>query len=281
MTLTGRLDGLPPAIGRPTDLRASQAQRAGITIVLAAVGGASWLALSDRGMASDAMGLDPAGFFVTWSLMVGGMMLPTILPMVVAFVALTSALPRPARAVRIAAFVAPYLGIWLAAGGAALGLRLASAGQPLVTAALIAGAGLYQLSALKEACLRACRSPFGFFLQYGGELGSLGGAVRLGVRHAALCFGCCAGLMVALTGAAAMELSWMAALGLVMLLEKSHPFGRRLARVSGVMLLGAGPLSLLVPVMGPSAFASGVAMLGVLVVLAISRPRDRSAALAT
>jgi len=270
------------------DVRATRAQRVGVAIVVAAAAGASWVALSQLAMGSAMMGsggmsLDAVAFLVTWSLMVGGMMLPTIAPMVVAFLTLGRALPRRARAGQVTAFVVPYLAVWLVAGGAALALRLASTGQPLLTAACIAAAGLYQLGALKQEYLRACRNPVGFFLQYGDDLGSLRGSVRLGLRHAALCFGCCVGLMVALMGAASIELTWMAALGLLMMLEKTHPFGPRLAWISGWVLLVLAPLSLVIPTMGSLAIASGattfVALLALLV-LSIARPRNASPALA-
>lgn len=229
---------------------------------------ASWIELI-RGAGMDP-GVDAGLFVGMWLAMVGAMMLPTIEPMVVAHFALTRPLPGAVRAARTAAFVVPYLLLWSSAGVLALALRTVALDRPVVGAALIAAAGLYQLGALKEACLRSCRSPLSFFLRYGESAGSWAGTLRLGLRHAALCFGCCVGLMVALVGAGAIELTWMAALGLLMLLEKVHPYGQQLSRAAGVALLALAPATLVVPMTGSGAQLSGLVALGVLALVALA-----------
>ena len=256
-------------------IRATRSQHVLVGGVLLLAAGVSWLQLV-RGAETDP-GVDAELFTGMWLGMVGAMMLPTIEPMVAAYVALTRPLPVATRLARIATFVAPYLVIWAAAGVLALALRAIALDRPIVAAALIAAAGLYQLGALKQACLRSCRNPLSFFLRYGSVVGSAAGTLRLGVRHAALCFGCCVGLMVALAGAGATELTWMAALGLLMLLEKVHRYGRELSRAAGIVLLALAPITLVVPLMGDAARIGGLGALGTLAAFTLALSFRRSA----
>lgn len=98
-------------------------------------------------------------------------------------------------------------------------------------------AGAYQLTPLKTACLRHCRSPLHFLLR--GGHGPLG-AVRSGASHGAYCIGCCAGLMLALFALGAMSLFWMAVLAAAVLLEKALSGGETAARVLAVVLVATG-----------------------------------------
>ena len=249
-------------------VRATWSQHVLIGGVLATAAVVSWSALI--GGADMDPGVDAQLFVGMWLAMVGAMMLPTIEPMVAAHFALTRPLPGVVRAERATAFVVPYLLLWSSAGVLALAVRTVALDRPVVGAVLIAAAGLYQLGALKEACLRSCRSPLSFFLRYGAGAGSWAGTLRLGLRHAVLCFGCCVGLMVALVGAGAIELTWMAALGLLMLLEKIHPHGRQLSRAAGIVLLAIAPATLVVPMSGPAAQLGGLVTLGVLALVALA-----------
>ena len=98
-------------------------------------------------------------------------------------------------------------------------------------------AGVYQLTPLKNACLRHCRAPIGFLLR--GGLGRTG-AVRTGLGHGAYCIGCCAGLMLALFALGVMSLVWMAAVAALILVEKVLPRGEAFARAAAVGLVAAG-----------------------------------------
>ena len=81
-----------------------------------------------------------------------------------------------------------------------------STGRWVAGGALVA-AGVYQLTPLKTACLRHCRSPLHFLLR--GRPG-VGGALWMGIEHGAVCVGCCLGLMLALFALGVMSLFWMA-----------------------------------------------------------------------
>jgi predicted metal-binding membrane protein len=146
-------------------------------------------------------------------------------------------------------FVAGYLAAWTAYGLAAYGIYRAvvSAGTdwlawdragPYVAGAALGLAGLYQLTPLKDVCLRHCRSPLHFLLHDWRE-GRLGAFV-MGAEHGAFCVGCCWGLMLALFALGVMSLFWMAVVAGVILAEKVAPRGDRLARVFAVALLGLG-----------------------------------------
>jgi predicted metal-binding membrane protein len=166
--------------------------------------------------------------------------------------------------------LAPYGVLWAIAGGVALGLWNVGRDHPVAAGSMIAFAGLYQLGTMKGRCLRWCRSPFGFLVHFGGDARSPSGAVVLGARHGALCFGCCAGLMVGFMGAGVISISWLVALGLLMLLEKTHRAGVALARGSGVALLVLGALTALVPLGRLTSEATGLAAMAAVGIAALA-----------
>ena len=118
--------------------------------------------------------------------------------------------------------LAGYLGVWLAFSVAAAALQkaLQPAGllsammlwskSAALSAAVLAAAGLYQLSDLKHACLAQCRSPVRYLTEHWrpGHFGSF----VLGVRHGGYCVGCCWMLMVLLFVRGGMNLIWIALL---------------------------------------------------------------------
>jgi predicted metal-binding membrane protein len=99
-------------------------------------------------------------------------------------------------------------------------------------------AGLYQATPLKDVCLAHCRSPFGFLMTAWRE--GPAGAFQMGLRHGAYCLGCCWALMGLLFVAGIMNLVWVAAITVLVLLEKLAPGGRRIGRAAGLVLVLAG-----------------------------------------
>jgi predicted metal-binding membrane protein len=175
------------------------------------------------------------------------MMLPTVVPMVRLFDAVTARAPDPTVA-RLA-FLAGYLAVWT--GFAVLALIGDAAVQALVAGwawlaarpGLVLGgtlvlAGAFQFSPLKNACLRACRSPVGFLWQH-YRRGAAGGW-QLGLRHGMSCLGCCWALMLVMFGTGVGSLVWMVGLTAVMVIEKTARRGARLVAPVGVVLLVAG-----------------------------------------
>ena len=66
------------------------------------------------------------------------------------------------------------------------------------------------------------------------------GAFAMGLEHGAFCTGCCWMLMALLFVAGVMNLAWVAAISVLVLLEKAAPFGRAIALASGVAMIAAG-----------------------------------------
>jgi predicted metal-binding membrane protein len=193
----------------------------------------------DAGPGTDLGGFLP--FLGIWVTMTAAMMLPSEVPTVLVF-------GRTRGGGQMGEFVTGYLIAWTAYGLAAYaiyrGVRAADPaflawheGGPWTAGGALAAAGIYQLTPLKTACLRHCRSPLQFLLR--GRPGRLG-AVHMGVEHGAVCVGCCFGLMLALFALGVMSLVWMGIVALAVLMEKTLPGGRAFARALAGTLAGLG-----------------------------------------
>lgn len=222
-----------------------------VALALAALAAVSWAltALMSADMAAGSgmapMALGP--FLVAWTAMMAAMMLPAATPVVRLY-------QRAAAAGRVAPtgwFVAAYLAAWASSGLPAYLLWRALA-MPLMDgerwALRLAGAtlllaGAYQLSPLKRACLRHCRSPMSYFMRLRGSLDRPGGAFRAGLLHAAYCSGCCAGLMAVLVAAAAMNLWWAALLAAGVFVERNVRWGTGFSAGLGAVLVALGTVA--------------------------------------
>lgn len=184
-----------------------------------------------------------------WTLMIVAMMLPTTLPLVNTFRAVTR--QRADRTLLVTLLLLGYLAIWLAFGFAAHGLdhvlraQLEQSGwfiaHPWVFGVgALALAGGFQFSSLKYRCLDKCRSPLSFVMGHWHGRNPAAGALVLGIHHGAFCVGCCWALMLLMFAVGSGSIGWMLALGAVMAIEKNMPWGRRLAAPLGVVLLAAG-----------------------------------------
>ena len=142
--------------------------------------------------------------FIMWAVMMAAMMLPSATPMASVFATLNE---RRGESARTAAFVAGYVALWVAFGAAATAAQWALqrmgllspmivSVSPALSGALLIIAGVFQFTPLKQACLRACRSPLGFLLTDWRD--GLSGAAQMGVRHGLYCLGCCWALMALL-----------------------------------------------------------------------------------
>ncbi|MDR6448142.1 putative metal-binding membrane protein [Paraburkholderia terricola] len=185
-----------------------------------------------------------------WAIMMAAMMLPSIVPMVLSFAFLS----RQRRAQRLpyahtSVFVLGYLAVWsgfsLLATLAQWGLLEARLVTPMMVSAtsLLAGAllivaGVFQLTPLKHACLSKCASPLGFLLNEWRD-GSVGAWI-MGFRHGAYCVGCCGALMALLFVFGVMNVLWVAALSIYVMLEKMLPQARWLPFAEGLLLVGWG-----------------------------------------
>ena len=187
---------------------------------------------------------DGLAFVASWGVMMTAMMLPSALPMVGLYAATQRGeAPTAPRGVPVAVFTLVYLAVWAASG---VPVYLAHTGLMALSArafaygiaGILLAAGVFQLSPLKQVCLRACRSPLGFLL--GHWRAGLRGSLALGWSHALYCLGCCWALMVVLVAAGAMGLAWVLLITAVVAAEKLLPRGEWIARATGgaFLLLG-------------------------------------------
>jgi predicted metal-binding membrane protein len=200
---------------------------------------------------SDWSGTNWLAVFIMWTVMMAAMMLPTAMPMVSVFGSLNRSRGEAERTV---VFVAGYVSLWTAFGAAATAAQwtLQANGllspmivsmSPVLSGALLMIAGIFQFTPLKQACLRACRAPLGFLLT--DWRAGLWGAARMGVRHGLYCLGCCWALMALLFVGGVMNILWIAALTLLVAMEKLAPKGELLAKALGVLMIGAGAARLM------------------------------------
>jgi predicted metal-binding membrane protein len=184
--------------------------------------------------------------FLMWAVMMVAMMLPSAAPMIETYARVAPG--RGSSRFRVSIFAAGYVVVWTLFSALATGAQLwlqrvgivtsAMTATPIVGGVLLLAAGIYQLTPMKTLCLSQCRSPLGFLMTSWRDGGS--GAFLMGLHHGLFCFGCCAMLMILLFVFGVMNLMWVAALSLLVLLEKVLPGGRLIARLSGVAMLAAG-----------------------------------------
>ena len=102
--------------------------------------------------------------------------------------------------------------------------------------ALLLGAGFFQFSPLKYACLAHCHSPMGFFVTE--WRGGAWGAFRMGLKHGGYCLGCCWALMGLLFAFGVMNLLWVAGISSFVLLEKIAAGNHLVSRLGGLLFIG-------------------------------------------
>ncbi len=181
-----------------------------------------------------------------WFVMMVAMMLPALMPWLRMFGTMAGdAYPGRRSAAVVAQFSAGYFAIWLGYSAAAAAmqgglqhlalLRLDLSVGATLGGLLLIGAGLFQLTPLKEACLAHCRSPLSFFLTRwdGGPRGPF----KMGAHHGAWCVGCCWALMVLSFVLGVVNLLWMAVLTAMIVAEQRAPRRWRLGRGFGVVFL--------------------------------------------
>jgi predicted metal-binding membrane protein len=191
---------------------------------------------------------------LAWQVMIVAMMLPSSLPLVRLFATVSRNHRR--AGVAMSAFLTGYAVVWSIFGGLAfLGDALThdtvdatpwlAAHPAVIGGGVLALAGAFQFSSLKDRCLKACRHPAGFLLpryQRGTRA-----AFRLGRQHGLFCLGCCWALMLVGFAAGVANLWWMAALTALMVFEKTGREGQRGVRPIGLGLIALGILMLAEP----------------------------------
>jgi len=207
--------------------------------------------MSGMGSMGGGQALSLGAFLLAWAAMMTAMMFPAISPIV----RLYGRTKAKGRIAPLLAFLAGYTVLWAALGVPGyVGWRVlmdpVAEGRPwagrLAGVVLIAAA-VWQITPVKSLCLRHCRSPKSCFLRFGRSVARPVDAFYRGVAHGLYCVGSCWALMAVLVAVGTMNLAWMAALALLILLERNAPQGERIAVAAGVALLTLGALLVVHP----------------------------------
>jgi predicted metal-binding membrane protein len=183
--------------------------------------------------------------FGMWTVMMIGMMLPSVTPWV-----WTLSGWRQRRSINslclATSFLAGYLICWT--GFSALAtlfqefLRQSSImtdtlmiSDSYMAGSILAIAGIYQLTPLRARCLKHCRSPLSFFMS-AWKPGNTG-AFNMGAVHGLYCISCCWALMMLSFVTGVMNLIWMAAITLYILVDHAFSVGIWPSRISGALLI--------------------------------------------
>lgn len=188
--------------------------------------------------------------FVMWWIMMVAMMLPSASPMILLFARIQrKEKDKGAPFISTSVFTAGYLVTWAVfsaiAAGAQWGFErvgllsaMMASTSGLFAGVLLLAAGMYQLTPLKHACLRHCRSPLQFIMHHWRN--GTSGAFRMGIDHGAFCLACCWFLMALLFVGGVMNLYWIVGLAVFVLLEKTIPAGHWLGSIMGIGLIAWG-----------------------------------------
>lgn len=180
-----------------------------------------------------------------WAVMMAAMMLPSALPMIKTF-SLVCRKRYQTDYPFAFLFSAAYLLVWFLFSivltliqwqlhGLNWLTGMMDNANNLLASGILISAGVYQFTALKNACLSHCRSPISFLLNtwQNGRLG----AFRMGGSHGLTCLGCCWAQMLIMFAVGVMNITGMVLLTLFILLEKGLPQKERLvSKYAGVLL---------------------------------------------
>ena len=233
---------------------------AAVVAVLVVLSALAWRATIDdaEAMRMMAMGLGHIGvlmpgmmsaswFLAMWATMMAAMMLPAVAPMALAHRAV--ARKRGEGVLPTVAFVAAYFAVWAVVGVVPFVIYAAfmqvseeaahSRWLPALAGAILVAAGAYQFTGWKSVCLDKCKSPFAFIIEHDFD-GGVASALRAGAAHGAYCVGCCLPLFAVLLVVGLMNLLWMVAMFMIVLVERNWKHGLAVARAAGVALVVLG-----------------------------------------
>jgi predicted metal-binding membrane protein len=185
--------------------------------------------------------------FAMWSIMMVAMMIPSGTPTILGIAS------RAEGVAAAAFFTGGYLIVWIGFSAVATiaqyvfdSARVLSDAMAirsgLAAGLIVIAAGLYQLSPLKRNCLRRCCSSKPLLAD--DQIRSPSVAVRAGLTYGVSCLGCCWALMCLLFVVGVMNILWIAVIAVLVLAEKTLPWGLRIARVTAVGLIGWGSVAL-------------------------------------
>ena len=192
--------------------------------------------------------------FCMWWVMMVAMMLPSAAPMIIVFATVNRKQRESGHShVATGVFAFGYLAAWAGFSLVAVSLQWAFERAGILSPTLVSSnaifggvlllaAGIYQLTPIKQACLRHCRSPQAFIGRHWRP--GTAGALRMGLLHGAFCIGCCSFMMGLMFIGGLMNLYWVGGLALFVLFEKTVPTIIWLDYATGVALLACSGLML-------------------------------------
>jgi predicted metal-binding membrane protein len=239
-----------------------------LTLTLLAWSYLAWLSghmpmtdMPKDGMPMEGMAMAPASppidlllAFVMWTVMMIGMMTPSVAPIILLYARVGRHAAAKGKAFAATGwFAAGYFLAWTGFSALAASAQVALRSTALLTpqlasashvmgGALLIVAGAYQWSPLKNACLTQCQAPLVFIQRHGGFKADAAGSLALGLRHGLYCTGCCWAFMLLLFVGGIMNLLWIAGLSLLVLVEKFPAQNRLFSRVTGSVLVAGGLL---------------------------------------
>ncbi len=190
-----------------------------------------------------------AMFLLMWQAMMVAMMLPSSWPMLALYRRVVIFRELAHATLGTLSVAGGYFTVWLGFGVVAFGLGMSisrwamHSAQVSQLAPRAAGlglilAGIYQVTPLKQSCLKHCREPV-LYLSHAWRPG-LWGALRLGLHHGAFCAACCWALMLIQMLLGMMNLTVMIAIAAIIGTEKLWRRGPLLSRVVGVASASVG-----------------------------------------
>ncbi len=203
-----------------------------------------WMPMSGQSQAGAAF-----MFINMWVAMMVAMMLPSAMPMILIYRRVTAFRGAPDVALRTWLMASGYFAVWALFGGivyvfglllmkAAMNWTALSRAIPAASAVCLIACGIYQATPWKRACLKHCQDPLSSVANHlhSGRLGAL----QMGLHHGALCAACCWSLMLIQVVLGMMNLLVMAAIALIIALEKMMARGTAVAKVVGAIAIVAG-----------------------------------------
>jgi predicted metal-binding membrane protein len=253
---------LPPAIAGP---------RNAILIALLSLAAVGWVVfLTQPGtsdMAMDGMAMEDMEpdltmggswplFLGMWVAMMVAMMFPAAAPMILMYGRMRRSDPPS-----VALFTSAYIVLWFAFGvlaylvsaaveSAADSSEWVAMNWGRAGGALLVLAGLYQLTAIKDACLKHCRTPLAFVMTSWRD--GRAGAVRMGLRHGVYCVGCCWLIFLILIPLGVMNVAAMVAVAALVFAEKVLPGAKTVGLVAAAALLVYGVAVMVEPDLLPT-----------------------------
>ncbi len=192
--------------------------------------------------------------FSMWAIMMVGMMVPSAAPMILIYAAVAKKAEKQGMPIAsTGAFTSGYILMWTIFSllvtlvqwqldKAALLSPMMVVNSPKFGAGLLLAAGIYQWFPVKDNCLQHCRSPFHFISTH-WRPGNVG-AFFMGISHGTFCIGCCWVLMLLLFVGGVMNILWIAAITIFVLLEKVLPLGNQGGKFTGILMVMAGTIML-------------------------------------